>query len=140
MTPETLHECMSGENGGRFASLFRYLLDTVDHQNLISEEDQAFVDSVCDSTGLSTPSKLLDELRARELTRALQLERDHEREVSEMEEEIELIERQLKAKGKQLEVIEDALVVQQSKQRPPIDEKKVSEAQVLTERAVIHIE
>jgi hypothetical protein len=112
LSPETLHECISGENGDRFTSLFRYLVDTVDHQNLISEEDQAFVDSVCDSTGLSPPSKLLDELRAREITRALQLERDHEKEVSEMEADIEMIERQLEAKGKQLEVIEDALVVQ----------------------------
>ena len=112
MTPDTLHACISGVNGDRFASLFRYLLDTVDHQNLISEADQAFVDSVCDSTGLSPPSKLLDELRAREITRALQLERDHEKEVSEMEAEIDMIERQLEAKGKQLEVIEDALVVQ----------------------------
>ena len=73
LNPEILHECMSGESGDRFTSLFRYLVDTVDHHNLISEEDQAFVDSVCDSTGLSPPSKLLDELRAREITRALQL-------------------------------------------------------------------
>ena len=111
LTPDTLHECVSGANESRFASLFRYLLDTVDHQNLISEEDQAFVDSLCDSTGLSPASRLLEELRAREITRALQLERDREREISEMEAEIDLIERQLEAKGRQLEVIEDALVV-----------------------------
>jgi hypothetical protein len=111
LTPETLHECTSMANENRFASLFRYLLDTVDHQNLISEEDQAFVDSLCDSTGLSPASRLLEELRAREITRALQLERDREREISEMEAEIDLIERQLEVKGKQLEVIEDALVV-----------------------------
>jgi hypothetical protein len=99
LTPDTLHECISGVNSDRFTSLLHYLVDTVDNQNLISEADQAFVDSVCDSSGLSPPSKLLDELRAREIARALQLERDHEREVSEMEAEIDMIERQLEAKG-----------------------------------------
>jgi len=63
------------------------------------------VDSVCDSTGLTPASRLLDELRAREITRALQLERDREREISEMEAEIGMIERQLEAKGRQLEII-----------------------------------
>ena len=63
------------------------------------------MDSVCDSTGLTPASRLLDELRAREITRALQLERDREREISEMEAEIGMIERQLEAKGRQLEII-----------------------------------
>ena len=140
LTPDTLHDCLSGMNETRFATLFRYLLDTVDHLNLVTEADQVYVDSVCDSTGLAPASRLLDELRAREVTRALQLERDREREVSEMEAEIGLIERQIEAKGRQLEVIEDALVVQQGRQRPQIDEKRVSEAQVMSERAVMHIE
>jgi hypothetical protein len=109
---------------------------------LVTEEDQSLVDALCADTGLSPPDKLLDESKGRDVARTLQLERNLEREVADMEAEISLIERQIEVKNKQLGVIEDALVVCQHKEGEAnaIDDKKVSEAWVMSERAALYMD
>ena len=144
LTPQILYSSLSstgGEELERFRTLFLYLSDTLDASYLVSEEDQSLADAVCTETGLSPPEKVLDELRIREVTRSLQLQSDLEREVLEMESEITLLDRQIEAKQSLLHSVEDAIMVRESKHKSLlIDEQKVTETQVMVERAARYMD
>jgi len=102
--PEALRTYLSQDE--RIGRLFRYLFDSLSPEHVTSSEDLAFIEQVCTDMGGLTVYKLADCLRDQEVQRALQIEEDYERQVRELEMEIEMIDRQIDLKDRQREEID----------------------------------